>query len=157
MLVIKSIRFLHLLSYLFITGQLMFYFFIMADALRKVGIENFVEQRKIVDPIVRQRHVPVYYVCLLLNIVLLAMTAGSWYSSLFVSSLIAFLCLVADICLAQRENIPINAAINMHSIGDPRISWEALRMQWLFFIRIRGAISLAGFLSLLAGIFWTEA
>lgn len=153
---IKTVRFLHLLCYLVITGQLMFYFFVMADALKMAGIENFVEQRKIVDPLVHARHIPVYYACLALSIIVLILTAKNWNSSLFLSIVFASICLGLDIFLGQRENGPINSFINTHNITDPGIDWESLRSKWLSFIRIRGAISLAGFIGLLAGIFWTK-
>lgn len=148
------IRFFHLLSYLVITGQLLYYVFVMATALQQVSISNFIEQRKIVDPLVRQRHIPVYYVCLLLSILVVVQSIPVWDSLLFISVVIAFLCLVLDILLAKKENEPINSFINKHDMDDPGIDWEELRTKWLRFIRIRGAISLGGFVSVLAGIFW---
>jgi hypothetical protein len=154
MTMIEIIRFVHLLSYLVITGQLMYYFFVMATALQKVSIENFVEQRKIVDPLVQQRHIPVYYVCLVLSVAVVVLLIPAWHSPLFVSVLIALACLILDIVLAKKENVPINNVVNKHTVGDPGIDWENLRTQWLSLIRIRGGISLVGFVSLLAGIFW---
>ena len=154
MTIIETIRFVHLLSYLVITGQLMYYFFVMATALQQVSIENFIEQRKIVDPLVRQRHIPVYYLCLVLSVAVVAIMASSWHSSLFISVLIALVCLILDIVLAKRKSVPINTLVNKHRIGDPGIDWEGLRIQWLSLIRIRGGISMIGFVSLLTGVFW---
>ncbi|MGB8190336.1 MAG: hypothetical protein WCF67_00395 [Chitinophagaceae bacterium] len=157
MTAMKILRFIHILAYLVITGQLMFYFFVMGDALKAVGIENFVEQRKIVDPLVRQRHVPVYYACLFLSVVIVILLAKHWRSPLFLSSLAALVCLVLDVVLAQRENGPINATINNTAMGTPGVDWEGLRTHWINMIRLRGAISMAGFISLLAGVFWNKA
>lgn len=156
MTAIKTLRFIHILSYLVITGQLMYYFFVMGDALKAIGIDNFVEQRKIVDPLVQQRHAPVYYACLLLSVLVVILLAKNWRSPLFISGLIALLCLVVDVMLATKESIPINSVINNTPTGTPGIDWEGLRTQWLYLIRLRGAISMAGFVSLLAGVFWTR-
>ncbi|HEX2629586.1 MAG TPA: hypothetical protein VHM26_11250 [Chitinophagaceae bacterium] len=151
---IKTLRLLHILSYLLITGQLMYYFFVMGDALKMSGIGNFVEQRKIVDPLVQQRHIPVYYACLALSVLVLIVLVKNWNPVLFFTALIALLCLGADILIALRENAPINSFINKHHIGEEGIDWEGMRSRWIMLIKIRGAISMAGFISLLIGLIW---
>ena len=49
MIVIKSIRLLHLISYVLVTSQVLFYLFILCEALKAVSLENYFEQRKVID------------------------------------------------------------------------------------------------------------
>jgi uncharacterized membrane protein len=153
MTIIKSIRFLHLLAYLVITSQLMFYFFVMGSAMKRMSMANFIELRKIVNPLVHQRHIPVYYACLALSIIAIVLLAKDWKSPLFFSAVIALVSLVLDIVLAQAKNGPINAFISTHS-STAIVDWEGMRDQWLYWIKVRGVISTAGFVSLLGGLLW---
>ncbi len=64
MIAIKSIRLLHLLSYLLVTSQVLFYLFILCDALKAVSLENYFEQRKVIDSLMVRRFRFMYYSCL---------------------------------------------------------------------------------------------
>ena len=149
---IKIIRLLHLLVYLILVSQLLYYLFVMGDAMKMAGIENFVEQRKIVDPLVKKRHIPFYYLGLALSILLLIFTARQWCSPIFICTLLSLLCLFFDLGIALKANVPINNLINETPIGDKGTNWEGLREKWIYFIQMRGAISAIGFISLLVAL-----
>ena len=91
MVAIKIIRLLHVISFLIITSQLLYYVFLMGDALKMVNIESFIDERKIVDPMVRQRHIPFYYAALLLGIILMVMHYRQWNSYIFPTGTGAYL------------------------------------------------------------------
>ena len=55
MIVIKSIRLLHLISYMLVTSQVLFYLFILCEALKAVSLENYFEQRKVIDSLMVKR------------------------------------------------------------------------------------------------------
>ncbi len=154
MTVIRIIRLLQMFTYLVLVSQLMYYVFVMGTALRNVGVNNFLELRKVVDPLVQQRHVPFYYAALLLLVLLMVVSVKQWNSFGFLTLIIALLCLVADIVLGLRESNQLNAVVNQYAFTEHPVDWEKLRTEWINKITTRGWISLAGFMALLAGLIW---
>lgn len=151
MITIQILRFLQLLSFLVVATQLMYYLFVMGEALKGISINGFLEQRQVVDALVVKRLRFFYYTSLLLTLTVAVLTAKQPASPAFITSVIAFVCLVADIAIALKGNGPINALVNTWAPGQPTTAnWEAVRVQWLDFIRYRGIISAAGLLSLLS-------
>ena len=67
MIAIKSIRILHLLSYVLVTSQVLFYLFILCKALKAVSLENYFELRKVIDSLMIKRFKFMYYSCLALK------------------------------------------------------------------------------------------
>lgn len=156
MIAIKALRFLHLLVYLVLVSQLAYYLFVMGDAMKMVGIGNFIEQRKIVDPLVHQRHVPFYYAGLVLSMVLLALLWKQWNSLTFLTMAIAFALLVADVSLSQIFNKPINELINKKSIGEQGVDWDLVRAKWIYYIKVRAILTATGFVALLYGAMFSK-
>ena len=154
MTIIKILRLLQILAYLVLVSQLLYYLFVMGDAMKLVGIDNFVEQRKIVDPLVKQRHVPFYYASLVLTLLTLASNYKQWNSIVFICTAIAFVCLIADVYLGQTENGPINSLIHETATGAEGVDWEELRTKWIDMIKIRAMIITTGFASLITGYIW---
>ncbi len=159
MTIIKTLRLLQLVSYTIVASQFIFYLIILSGALRNVSITNFLEQRRAVDGLMQQRWKVVYYSCLALSTVMVAVSArqpGSW---VFITSVIAMLCLVVDVVLALKGNEPINRMVNLAALtpkppkGDFS-NWEDLRVQWLRLIEIRGVITVSGLGALLVGLVW---
>jgi hypothetical protein len=142
-------RVLQLLAYFLVTIQLTYYLYLMGDAMKQVSLDNFFEQRKIVHALVMKKHQPVYYICLALSLLVIILTIKQPSSMVFICSCIAFLCLIIDIVIAMKGNGPINNASENYFPGAAG-NWEAMRLQWLKFINIRGVFSSIGFLSLMA-------
>ena len=86
MIAIKLIRLLHLISYLLVTSQVLFYWFILCDALKAVSLENYFEQRKVIDSSMAKRFRFMYYTCLALSITAVVVSAGEPASLFFISS-----------------------------------------------------------------------
>lgn len=149
-------RMLHLTSYLLVTAQLLFYLFILSHALNLVSIENFLEQRKIIDTMFANRIRLSYYCCLALSVIMVVMTAKNLSSTIFVSCAIALICLIADIIIAQKGNVPLNTLVNAHATTNGNTDWETVRIQWLSFIKYRAIFTTTGMLSLLAGLVLNE-
>jgi uncharacterized membrane protein len=151
MTTIKILRLLHLAAYVILSSQLMYYVFVMGDALKLISIESFMEQRKVVDPLVQQRHIPVYYAGLILTLALLILQFKQWNSFGYVSLAIAGLLLLADVFLSLTYNVPLNKLIN--NPGNVRnVNWDNVRMEWIYFIKMRALVSMVGLAVLLAGM-----
>lgn len=149
---LKLIEFVYLASYVIISSQLIYYLLVMSDALKLISIDNFMELRKTIDPIFKKRLSFVYYACLSLNIVLLVMRRGDLFSISYAALIVAFLCLVADLLIAIKGNIPVNNHITNYVSGSIEYNWHALRKDWLNYITWRGIANFIGMLSLIAGM-----
>jgi len=135
-----------------VSSQLIFYLVIMSGALKLVTVDNFAELRKAIDSVADFRLRIVYYSCLALS---LATTIIFYYQGsqpLFITSCIALLCLVIDLVIAVKGNIPLNEQISAYFTGNNAIDLDALRIQWIKFITYRGLFIVTGMISLLAGL-----
>jgi len=157
MTTLKIIRTLQVITYLLISSQLLFYLLVLGDALKLVSIENFMEQRKAVDSIILVRYKWLYYSSLLICIAAVIVSARKPISPFFISSAIALICLVVDVLIAVNLNIPINAQFNSYGEGTGLTDWNAIRLQWLDFIRYRGISIAIGMLSLIIGLVWDRS
>jgi hypothetical protein len=152
----KILRLLQLAVYLIITSQALFYLIILSDAMKQVSLENFIEFRKIVDGLMGTRFRVIYYVGLILTLSVVILLLKKPDSVLFITSCIALVCLIIDVSIAMKGNIPINNLINTYTPGDTTQDWSALRTQWLNLINIRGGFVTVGMLSQIAGLLWTS-
>ena len=152
MIAIKSIRLLHTLSYLLVTSQVLFYLFILNDALKKVSLESYFEQRKVIDSLMLTRFKAMYYGCLILTI-LAVMVASRHPSSLFfISSLVALIFLSVDLLITVKDSLPLNALSHSYKIEREDVNWEDVRSRWLNYMKYRGISITLGMTALLAGL-----
>lgn len=152
----KILRLLQLAVYLIITSQLLFYLFILTDAMKQVSLDNFLELRKIVDGLMGARFRVIYYAGLILTLTVVILLLKKTDSVLFITSCIALVCLIIDVTIAMKGNIPINTLINNYTPGDTSQDWSALRSQWLNLINLRGAFITFGMLSQMVGLLWAS-
>ena len=94
----------------------------------------------------------VYYACLGLSLLLTTIAKIESNDFVFLTSLIALLCVVIDIVIALRANIPLNTQVNAYTPGEDLSKWEDVRSKWLLYIRYRGIISSIGLAALIAGL-----
>lgn len=153
MILLKSIRFIHAFSYLTVTCQLMFYMVVFSDAMKLLSIENFLELRKIIDPLILGRNRVLYLTCLVANIGVILLAIKKPNSAFFITSLIALVCVVIDITLALKGNARLNTMVNTGVLSGID-SWETLRMKWLNLIHYRGLFTTAGMICILIGFLW---
>jgi hypothetical protein len=135
---IQIIRLLHLVSYLVVTSQLLFYLVILSDAMKIIPLSHFLEQRKAVDSLMVKRFKVIYVSCLLLNIVVVILAAGQPLSACFISAVIALVCVIVDTSISQKGNTPLNQLVNSYVPEDNSTDWELVRVKWLRLIRYRG-------------------
>jgi hypothetical protein len=152
MIAIKAIRLLHLLSYLLVTSQVLFYLFILCDALKAVSLENYFEQRKVIDSLMAGRFKVMYYSCLALSIATVVVSAGQPASLFFISSASALILLAVDLAITTKRSLPLNALSHSYGASIENVNWENVRVQWLDYMKYRGIVITLGMLGLLFGL-----
>jgi hypothetical protein len=152
MIAIKTIRFLHLLSYLLVTSQVLFYLFILSDALKAISLDSFFEQRKTIDSLMIGRFTGMYYSCLGLSILAVVLSVRDISSLFFISSMLALLFLAVDLFITIKLSIPLNAMAHQYGGKSQDVNWEEIRIQWLNFMKYRGVAMTIGMMILLAAL-----
>ena len=152
MIAIKTIRLLHLISYLLVTSQVLFYLVILCGALKVVSLENYFEQRKVIDTLMVGRFKLMYYSCLVLSILVVILSIRQPTSLFFVSSVIALIFLAIDLTITVKGSLPLNAISNTFGTSSQSVNWETVRIQWLDYMKYRGIAITIGMVGLLAGL-----
>ncbi len=70
---------------------------------------------------------------------------------MLVTAAVALLCLLLDLVLMMRENVPINGVMDRWSTTSYPEDWEQYRRRWFAVFRSRQVLLLVGFSSVLAG------
>ena len=151
MIAIKFIRILHLLSYVLVTSQVLFYLFILCKALKAVSLDNYFELRKVIDSLMIKRFKFMYYSCLALSIVTVVLSAGQRASLFFISSASALIFLSIDLAITLRGSVPLNTLSHSYGSTD-NVNWQNVRIQWLDYMKYRGIAIALGMAGLLAGL-----
>lgn len=144
------IRIAYMCCYVIVTSQLLFYINVLSPTLRKVSLDNFLEQRKIIDTVMVNRIKIPYYVCLLLNLATLWFSLGL-PNPVFQTTLIALFCLLTDIGIALRFNGPLNKLTSAWPENKTNADWQHVRTRWLNYINIRAVFIIIGMISLIIG------
>lgn len=149
---VKIILMLYLACYLMVSAQLIYYVIVMGEALKKIPIQHFLQLRKLIDPLVVTRYRWVYGLCLVLSASAMLLSQYDTFSAVDIYLVISFACLVLDIALALKGNLPLNTLVNAGTLGEHWLKWEILRIKWIRLIRYRGVISGVGMVTLLVGL-----
>jgi uncharacterized membrane protein len=157
MIALKTIRLLHLLSYLLVSSQVLFYWYILSDALKAVSLENYFEQRKIIDSLMIKRFKSMYYTCLVLSIVVIVVSAQHPSSFFFISSILALILLLVDIIITVKGSLPLNTLSHSFGTSTENVNWEEVRTQWLGYMKYRGLSITLGMACLLGGLVFEKS
>lgn len=148
----KALRVMHLFSFLLVTSQVLFYLFILSDALKVISLDSFFEQRKAIDSLMIGRFKFMYYSCLVLSILTVILTIRDSGSLFFISSAFALICLVSDLVITTQYSLPLNALAHTYAPGSAGAEWETVRIQWLTYMKYRGVVITLGMMGLLIGL-----
>ena len=142
------IHLLYLIGYFLIAGQGVFYLLCFARVFNQIPGKDFINIRKLADPILDSRLSLLYYSCLASGTIsmVFVLSEGDPLAISFIP--VSFLLLLADVILAKKFNIPLNTKIRGITRPTDREAYE-LQSEWLRWIRIRAIIVIAGFLLLL--------
>jgi hypothetical protein len=140
-----------LIAYSIVVSQPLFYIVAMGKAQRALSAAAYIELRQCINSVMTRR-VPVIYLSSLATVlVVLVLSLRSWNWSRLVTATIALLCLVIDIILMMRENVPINGVIDQWSTTNNPKDWESYRAKWFEIFAYRQIVLLVGFFALLVG------
>jgi hypothetical protein len=140
-----------LVMYSVVVSQALTYLVAMTGAQRALSAPAYIEVRHGINAIMNRR-VPVIYgsaAIAMLVLFVLAWRAGEFL--VLGAAIIALVCLVADLALAARLNLPINNAVDSWSPEHYPADWVSYREKWFAILAYREAVLLAGFASLLFG------
>jgi len=143
--------FANLLAYSAVVSQPLFYMVALTSAQRALSGAAYVELRQRINAVMNRR-VPVIYSATLVTslvLVVLAWRGGAW--RIVVTTIVALLCLVADVALTARGNLPINGVMDRWSATSYPEDWDAYRRRWFAVFGYRQVVLLIGFVSLLLG------
>lgn len=150
-MLLKILMLVNLLAYSCIVGQAYMYIIALSDVSKKLDAASYIHFRQLTDVNFMAKYKYVIYGSLLTSLLLCIFTAGKPTGFLFISSVIAFAALVADILLAIKGNIPINKLINTWTRENYPPNWQTHRDKWLRIYSKRQVANITGFTSLLLG------
>ena len=141
----------NLIAYSTIVSQPLFYIVALTSAQRASSGAAYVELRPRTPPVMSRR-VPLLSgtpLVTVLALLVLSWRAQSW--NVLITTIVGFLCLLVDVVLMLRENVPINGVIDRWSIPGFPEDWKAYRDRWFAIFGYRQVALLLGFVSLLGG------
>lgn len=148
---ILALRVLYLLIYIILASQGIFYFLAVSDACQILPLDAFIEFRKAVERVIEMPLKILYFSSILLALSILVCQIKNVHSVLFYTVLISLGFLLADVVLAVTRSMPLNALIREYTPFSNQSLYEGIRTKWLFYIKIRGMLSVSGLLILVAG------
>lgn len=151
-MMLKSLIFINLLGFAFITGQALFYLLAMYGAQKNLRAAAYVELRNLLDTRLNVRLRIVYYTVLVSSPLLCVLTPCKTDSLLFMTSAIACIALWVDVFVMMKGNLPLNKRIQSWTPDNYPDNWQECRAEWLRYYRLRQIAAITAFLSLLAGV-----
>ncbi len=150
-MLLKILILVNLLAYSWVVAQAYMYITALSDVSKKLDAVSYIRFRQLTDVNFMAKYKYVMYASLLSSLLLCIFTAGKPGGFLFISSVIAFTALVADVLLAIKGNVPINKLINTWSADNYPANWQTYRNKWLHVYSKRQVANIIGFTSLLLG------
>jgi hypothetical protein len=147
----KIILAITILAYSIIVSQSFMYILALKYAQLNLDANAYTELRKLIDVSMRGNFKYVIYAALLANLALAISTIKNPGSLLFITSVIAFVALVADTILTVKGNLPVNDIINSWSSDNYPTNWVEYRTKWFHIFQYRQIANITGFISLLIG------
>lgn len=141
-----------LLLYAVIASQSFMYMLTLDTVQRKLDVAAYISFRQLIDAAMMARLKYVMYTALAANIVLVILLIKTPNSLTFGTALFSCIMLVADMLIALKGNLPINAVINSWSTDNYPSNWVEYRERWLKFFRYRQIVVIAGFSCLVTGV-----
>jgi hypothetical protein len=134
-----------------IVSQPFMYLLALNYVLKNLQANTYIEVRKLIDTAMNSTFRYTLYTALLANIVLVAVNVQALCSLYFITAAIALVCLVADVLLAVKGNIPINKTIGTWSADNYPNNWTSYRDKWFDIFKWRSFAAISAFISLLIG------
>jgi hypothetical protein len=142
---IKITLFITLFLYAVIISQRMFYILGMSKVLNGMQAIACIDTRKLPGQHLRASPRIVYYVSLIASVALIAFCLVNSSGLLFICTVIAPVCLLVDLVLTGKGNIPINKIFNSWMATDYPADRQQYRSRWFSFYHMRQHANMIGF------------
>lgn len=146
---------LHILLYAIVVSQPLFYLVAFGTASARMKAPAYIEMRNHIDDLMQQRGSKVYYAALGSSVLFSGLALFYGPTLLWITSLIALVCLLLDIRVMFQKNLPINGIIKTWTPTQYPPDWEQYRGKWLQAFAYRQFFLVAGFVALLVGAVFT--
>jgi hypothetical protein len=148
-----TLQIITLLLYSLLVSQSFFYVMGYGAALNKLSATAFIEQRVAIDTAIAGRLRFLYIACLICLLFLLYLSCTN--DLVFLTNiLLALSCLVLDMFIAIKKNIPLNKTIATWDLNNYPEDWQETRSEWLRYFSWRMIACITGFLYFLGGMFF---
>lgn len=149
---IKITLFITILLYAFVISQSFFYILALSRVTKSMQPVTYIESRQLLDKNLQGSLSLVYYLALAASIALTSFCVINPSGILFICSLISLVCLIVDVALTLKGNVPLNKIINTWTTSNYPANWKEYRSKWFMVYNIRQIANIIGFVSLLAGL-----
>ena len=149
---LKILIFLNVLVYSVIVSQSFMYMIALRNVQESMGAASYMEIRRLLDRNFLKKFKPVLYTALVLGLALVVAAFVQSSVSLLAGSIVAFVCLLADVLLAIKGNMPINRYINSWTLEAFPVNWIEYRSKWLYWFSWRQVANISGFIALLIAV-----
>ena len=139
------------LAYAVVSSQPLAYLVFLTAAQRALSAPAYIELRQHINPVMNGRLGVIYVAALVALLLLLWLSLRGGHGAVTAGAAVALLCLVADVVLMLRENVPINTVIDGWSTSDYPADWQDYRDKWFTIFAYRQIVLLIGFVGLVAG------
>jgi len=153
--VLNLVTFIFALLFFFIASQAGYYFLGYYKVIQEAGTDQFIMIRRATDSAIRPALQTLYIAALVTGIILVVLGRKQAGSARGIMVSVSVLLLIADIVLAKSVSETINAAINTSS-SDALNAMPDVQKRWLNMLLIRGALSISGFVIVIASLVFTE-
>ena len=140
-----------LIAYAIVVSQPLFYMVAMGRAQRALSAAAYIELRQCINSVMTRRVPVIYSSALVTVLVVLVLSLRLRNGSGLVTATVALVCLVVDVYLMMRENVPINGVVDQWSTTRYPKDWESYRTKWFEIFAYRQIALLVGFFALLVG------
>lgn len=140
-----------LILYAVIASQAFMYMLALKSVQLNLDAAAYITLRKLIDASMMASIKYVMYGALASNILLVVLLIGSPDSLIVSAAIFSCIMLVADMLIAVKGNLPINALINSWSTDQYPSNWFEYRNRWLKFFRYRQLVIITGFVVLVIG------
>lgn len=147
----KIILLLAILAYSIIVAQSFMYIVALKNVQKTMAAGSYIELRNLLDKSFRANYKYAVYSALITSLLHAAVNIKSPDNLLFITAVIAFIALAADVLLMMKGNMPINNLINTWTAEKYPANWAEYRAKWLQVFFYREIVTIIGFVSLVFG------
>lgn len=140
-----------MMAYSFLVSQPLMYIIALKNVQQRMDAVTYIQLRRLLDSNFRKKFRYVVYATVVSNMLLLASAIISSNLFLSICAVFSFCCLLADLVIMQKGNMPINLIINTWTENKYPANWQQFRNKWLYFFKYRQLLDITGFAVLLAG------